>query len=60
MAPAPAPTLAETGAGLGLAGLRERADAAGGRLAAGPAADGGWEVRATLPRTPVGAGEDRH
>ena len=53
-------TLAETGAGLGLDGLRERAEAAGGRLAAGPAATGGWEVRATLPRTPVGAGEDRH
>jgi signal transduction histidine kinase len=52
-------TLAETGAGVGLAGLRERAEAAGGRLAAGPTPTGGWEVRATLPRTSVGAGEDR-
>ena len=54
------PTLAATGAGLGLEGLRERAAAAGGRLVAGPAPAGGWEVRATLPRTPVGALEDRH
>ena len=54
------PTLAATGAGLGLEGLRERAAAAGGRLVAGPAPAGGWEVRASLPRTPVGALEDRH
>jgi len=54
------PTLAATGAGLGLEGLRECAAAAGGRLVAGPAPAGGWEVRASLPRTPVGALEDRH
>ena len=46
--------------GSGSTGLRERAAAAGGRLDAGPAPGGGWEVRATLPRTPVGALEDRH
>jgi signal transduction histidine kinase len=43
-------TLAETGSGLGLTGLRERVEAAGGTLVAGPARDGGWEVRATYPR----------
>jgi signal transduction histidine kinase len=35
------------GAGLGLVGMRERVEATGGRLEAGPAADGGFEVRAT-------------
>ena len=54
------PTLAETGAGLGLAGLRERVGARGRAARAGPAPGGGWEVRATLPRTPAGAVEDRH
>ncbi|MFE1173758.1 hypothetical protein [Streptomyces sp. NPDC058773] len=33
----------------GLAGLTERAEAMGGRLAAGPAAEGGWELTAVLP-----------
>ncbi|MFF7750745.1 histidine kinase [Streptomyces sp. NPDC007971] len=37
------------GAGRGLAGMRERAAAAGGELSAGPGPDGGWLVRATLP-----------
>ncbi|TVZ92513.1 histidine kinase [Streptomyces sp. BK340] len=37
------------GAGRGLAGMRERAAAAGGELTAGPGPDGGWLVRATLP-----------
>jgi signal transduction histidine kinase len=53
------PTLADTGAGSGLASLRERVAAAGGQLEAGPAS-GGWQVHAELPRTPVGAGEVRH
>jgi signal transduction histidine kinase len=42
-------TLAATGAGLGLAGLRERVAALRGTLDAGPHADG-WRVRASLPR----------
>ncbi|MFF4571795.1 histidine kinase [Streptomyces sp. NPDC001410] len=37
------------GAGRGVAGMRERAAAAGGELTAGPGPDGGWLVRATLP-----------
>ncbi len=39
----------EAGGGFGLAGLTERAEAMGGRLAAGPAAEGGWELIAVLP-----------
>ncbi|MFI0736501.1 sensor histidine kinase [Streptomyces sp. NPDC021100] len=35
--------------GHGLIGMRERARIYGGRLAAGPRADGGFEVRLTLP-----------
>ena len=35
--------------GHGLLGMRERATALGGELAAGPLADGGFTVRATLP-----------
>jgi signal transduction histidine kinase len=51
--------LAQTGAGLGLTGMRERIEALGGSLEAGPR-DGGWRVHARLPRyaaaatTPVG------
>jgi signal transduction histidine kinase len=37
------------GRGQGLRGMRERVDVHDGRLAAGPAAGGGFEVRATLP-----------
>ncbi len=45
------------GAGLGLVGMRERAASLGGSLAAGPTADGGFEVRAWLPLDPrAGAG----
>ena len=43
------PALADTGAGLGLAGLRERVAAAGGQLTAGPVPDGGWRLHARLP-----------
>jgi signal transduction histidine kinase len=39
----------EGGTGHGLDGMRERATALGGTLAAGPRADGGFAVRATLP-----------
>lgn len=35
--------------GFGLAGLRERIDAVGGLLRAGPRPEGGWEVVAVLP-----------
>jgi signal transduction histidine kinase len=35
--------------GSGLMGLRERARAAGGRLEAGPTANGGFQVTADLP-----------
>jgi signal transduction histidine kinase len=35
--------------GTGLIGMRERADLVGADLAAGPSADGGWEVRLRLP-----------
>jgi signal transduction histidine kinase len=41
------------GAGLGLAGMRDRAAVVGGDLTAGPTADG-WQVTAVLPRE-VGA-----
>jgi two-component system sensor histidine kinase UhpB len=37
--------------GYGLTGMSERVAAAGGALSAGPAADGGWRVAATLPLT---------
>ncbi|WP_406475263.1 sensor histidine kinase [Streptomyces platensis] len=39
----------EAGGGFGLAGLTERAEAMGGRLTAGPAPEGGWELTAVLP-----------
>ncbi len=37
------------GGGTGLAGLRERVEAAGGTLGAGPDGAGGWRVRAVFP-----------
>lgn len=37
------------GAGAGVRGMRERAEALGGELTAGPAEDGGWRVEAALP-----------
>lgn len=42
------------GGGNGLPGMRERATALGGTITAGPRAEGGYRVRATLP---VAAGE---
>ena len=42
--------IAGIGTGNGLRGLRERVGACGGAFDAGPAADGGWTVRAELPR----------
>jgi signal transduction histidine kinase len=41
--------LSGAGAGYGLAAMRERVTACGGSLAAGPTADGSWQVRAVLP-----------
>ena len=45
---APAGTLAGTGGGYGLIGLRERAELAGGSCTAGPQ-DDGWRVDARIP-----------
>lgn len=39
-----------TGAGHGIAGMRERVAACGGRLDVGPRDGGGWRVEARLPR----------
>jgi signal transduction histidine kinase len=45
------PMLADTGAGYGLSGLRERAELLGGELTAGPLDDGkGFRVWLTIPR----------
>jgi signal transduction histidine kinase len=41
--------LASTGGGYGLAGMRERVHARGGRLTSGPTAGRGWQVSAALP-----------
>ena len=48
------PALTHRGSGLGLAGMRERAELFGGRLEAGPSARDGFVVEATMPvRTAV-------
>lgn len=39
----------DRGTGHGLRGMRERAEVLGGRLSAGPSADGSWLVEAVLP-----------
>lgn len=44
-----APGVTGMGSGHGIAGMRERAAALGGTLAAGPRPDGGWRVRVVLP-----------
>jgi signal transduction histidine kinase len=41
--------LAQTGSGLGLTGMRERVEALGGSVEAGPHADGGWLLHARFP-----------
>jgi signal transduction histidine kinase len=46
---APVATPAPAGAGSGLRGMAERAEALGGRVEAGRRAEGGWQVHATLP-----------
>jgi signal transduction histidine kinase len=45
----------QVGTGSGLAGMRDRAEALGGTLDAGPAEDGGYRIRARLPVPPVPA-----
>lgn len=42
--------------GFGLVAMRERVEAAGGRLVAGPGPGGGWLLRATLPLAPAPGG----
>jgi signal transduction histidine kinase len=42
--------------GRGLAGMRERAEARGGTISAGPLPGGGFEVRATIPTESASAG----
>ena len=42
-----------SGAGSGVRGMRERAEALGGMLHAGPDAEGGWRVEAALPLAPA-------
>ena len=54
--PAARSPLASSGAGLGLAGMRERVEALGGVLEAGPVDAGGWRLRARLP---LGYGQPR-
>ena len=44
------------GAGAGVRGMRERAEALGGMLSAGPGEDGGWRVTAALPLVAAKAG----
>jgi signal transduction histidine kinase len=44
------PQLRGAGTGNGLAGLRERIDACGGSVEAGPQPGGGWRVAARIPR----------
>jgi len=39
----------ESGMGHGIAGMRERAEALGGSLSAGPSPEGGFLVTASLP-----------
>lgn len=43
--------VAHQGTGLGLAGMQERMQRVDGTLHAGPRADGGWQVEATVPTT---------
>jgi signal transduction histidine kinase len=46
--------LERSGGGFGLAGMRDRIAACGGRLTSGPTPEGGWRVSALLPADPTG------
>jgi signal transduction histidine kinase len=46
----PNPARSVAGGGLGIPGMRERAELLGGTLTAGPGAGGGFTVTARLPR----------
>jgi signal transduction histidine kinase len=46
---------ASDGAGAGVRGMRERAEALGGMLSAGPSGEHGWRVEAALPLLPATA-----
>ena len=50
---ATASSIAATGSRLGLANMRDRVEALGGTLAAGPDPDGGFSMRARLPLVPA-------
>ena len=50
---ATASSIAATGSRLGLANMRDRVEALGGTLAAGPDPDGGFSLRARLPLAPA-------
>ena len=52
-----APETSAASPGYGLTGMAERVAAAGGTLAAGPAADGHWRVAARLPLKPAARDE---
>ena len=48
----PVPSTVHSGAGLGVIGMRERAQLLGGTVEVGPAEDGGFRVLARLPVDP--------
>ncbi|WP_329522147.1 ATP-binding protein [Spirillospora sp. NBC_01491] len=52
-APSEGGSVPALGTGRGIAGMRGRAKALGGTLAAGPDESGGWSVRAVLPTSPT-------
>ncbi|GAB3985085.1 histidine kinase [Actinoallomurus acanthiterrae] len=51
----PDPSLAGSGSGLGLVGLRRRVELIGGEFSAGELQSGGWQVTASLPDIGAGA-----
>jgi signal transduction histidine kinase len=51
--PLAAPSAPASGTGLGMLGMRERAELTDARLDAGPDADGGWTVALTIPLDPM-------